>query len=288
MTQKLLALLCLFFGSITLASDIYIKLGTTASQTQTRQIQTKLHAMGHNLRIEPKGEKSTLYAGPYDTQTKAYRALQLLKQTFPAAVAVKLHAKPDTPTIQAQSTPTWQTRTREKQSGFFVDVALGMMYAKAKANGNINASLLQTPSSSGISYTLGGGYRFDTQWSGALYYATLSSGDVTFENIYAGAYYDFLEEQSFSLYGGLLVGMSTLSWDTAPLAGATANSGSDSFFVGLEAGADYPLGIEGLSLRASYSLLFADHKTSLAYGTQSGTIEHGMLHNLQLGVRYGF
>lgn len=288
MRKKLLALACLLFGSFASASEIYIKLGTAASQKQLQQIQTKLRAMGHNLRIEPKEEKNTLYAGPYETQNKAYRALQSLKQTFPAAVAVKLHAKPDTPTLQTHNTSAWQTRTREKQSGFFVDVALGMMYAKAETNGDISTSLLQTPSSSGMSYILGGGYRFDTQWSGALSYTTLSSGDVTFENIYAGAYYDFLEEQSFSLYGGLLAGISTLSWDTAPLVGATANSGSDSFFVGLEAGANYPLGIEGLSLKASYSLLFANHKTSLANGTQSGTVEHGMLHNLQLGVRYGF
>lgn len=284
---KKISLLVLLVGA-SFASELYIKLGTTTKTSQIEQTKNLLKKTNQTLSVVEKEEKYTLYVGPYANEAKTMRALQNLKQTFPAAVAVKLHAKPDAEYAQLQKAQTSQQNMRKDQSGFFADVTLGLFQAEATTSGNIDAAVLQTPSSSGMSYTLGGGYMFDAQWSGALYYTTLSNSDVALKNIYAGVYYNFLRESDFTLYGGFLAGTSELSWDTPPLQGASASNGSDSFFVGLEAGVDYPLGVAGLSLRASYSLLSMGHETALSYNTQNGTIEHGMLHNLQLGVRYCF
>lgn len=289
MIKKLLMFPLLFSG-IVCASEIYIKLGTTTSPAQVKEIRSLVKQMGYSHHMREDEERFMLYSGPFANKNAALQALQKLKRTFPSAVAVKLREEQTPPT---QSQPTEASRNKENlskssENTFFVGASLGFHNTAADVSGTLTQNNINMPSETGLSYGLELGYTLSQTLWFALGYEILSTGDITLDNIYASANYNFYTPEDYTLYAGVLLGNSELSWDSAPLADATSTSGPSSIFFGIQAGVEYPLNVEDLSLFGSYSLINVDLSTSLSANGESANVDHSMVHNLKVGVRYSF
>jgi hypothetical protein len=278
------------------ASGIYVKMGTTTSPKQVQEIKTLINTMGYTFHMREDEERFSLYSGPFANKNAALQALQKLKKTFPAAVAVKL--RPEQVAIEQNSTPSEQNAHKSKSKKnptehkypFSVALSLGFNNISASASGSINSGIINLPSESGLSYGIEAAYIYsDTLWFAAGY-ELLGTGDITLSNLYASANYNFHSFDQSTLYAGLLLGNSELSWDSAPLANASSTNGPSSFFYGAQVGINYPLSVANMSLFGSYALMMFDLKTSLIDPSTSntGSIEHSMAHNLKVGLRYSF
>ncbi|MDY0122337.1 MAG: outer membrane beta-barrel protein [Sulfurimonas sp.] len=286
--MKKLLIFPLLFSGVLCASEIYIKLGTTTSPAQVKEIRSLVKQMGYSHHMREDEERFMLYSGPFANKNAALQALQKLKRTFPSAVAVKLREEqtPPTQSQPAQASHNKENHSKSSENAFFVGASLGFHNTAADVSGSITN--INMPSESGLGYGLELGYTLSQTLWFTLGYEILSTGDITLDNIYASANYNFYTQEDYTLYAGVLLGNSELSWDSAPLANAASTSGPSSIFFGIQAGAEYPLSVENLSLFGSYSLINVDLSTSLSANGESANVDHSMVHNLKVGVRYSF
>jgi len=288
MVKKILIFLVFFFSTLSFASDIYIKLGTTTSNKQVQQIKNIIDSMGYKLYTQQEDAKVHLYTGPHKNKNAALEALQRLKKVFPSAAAVKLRTSTVESNIKESSNV--QNGADDLTRPFFVTASLGFHNTKGDLSGTIDTTLIEEPKDSGMSYGIEFGYKLNRSvWFG-IGYEILGTGDLTINNAYMSANYNFLQASSFDLYGGIVAGYSSLKWNSDPLVDAESLSGPSSFFAGAQLGISYPLGARGLALIGSYSLLNTSLKTVLSdpNTTTTSTIEHTMMHNLKLGLQYSF
>lgn len=288
-----LLLTLLLLSSLAHASDLYIKLGATTSVAQVQQIENILKQKGYQLHIQEEDERYKVYAGAFASQSQALQALQTLQKIFPSAVAVRLRSQTFTqaPKETPQNTQTSNTDHTKKaptsgERPFFVQLALGFHNTDGKKSGEAEAL---EPSASGMSYGVGFGYMFSDAYWASIGYDILGTGDVSLNNIYTSLNYNFVHNQNLSAYMGVLVGYSTLSWDSAPQENAST-SGPSSFFAGAQVGLNYPFGLEGLSLISTYSLTSFNLKTNLTAeeGQSPSAIEHTLTHKISVGLQYNF
>jgi len=288
---KALVLLTLL-STFLCASEYHVKIGTTTSKKQMTQIDALVKKMGHSTKILKQEQSYTLYAGPFESLNETKQSYLTIQRVFPEAQIVRLHLDPLAKTTSTDSSEQVSTNKKTKRSSaqeekFFVTFAVGYGKSPANYSGDDNVSKVM-PKESTTSYGLEAGYNFDENFWTSAGYNLISTSDITLKNLYATANYNFYRYKDLHLYSGLILGWSTLSWDTAPLLNSEELTDSTSLFGGLQLGAEYALPFYQLSVYSSLQYLMFDHSIALNESGSIGNIEHSSLQNIQLGLKYSF
>lgn len=288
-----LPLTLLLLSTLSYASDLYIKLGTTTSKKQVQQIENIVRQKGYRVSVDDDGKSYRLYVGSFASKLEALEALQRLKPTFPAAVAVKLRPQslekstPQSSRAESSSGATAEQNRAQKEhnSPFFVQVALGFHNSESSMSGDVEVPSI---GASGVSYGVAFGYELSDQIWASVDYDMLGTDSFTLSNIYTTLNYNFFQGEDLDIFAGATVGYSSLSWDSNLLDGGES-SGPTSFFAGAQIGVIYPV-MEGFSVVSSYTLRSYKLNTVLtnALESTSGAIEQSMTHKVTLGLQYNF
>ena len=287
----------LLFPSFLNATANYVQVTQTTKKSQLRIIKSKLSKMGLKMVFKKSGSRYLVYSGPYKSLKSASYAVKRMKRYFPYAKVMAKKRKKLKPTEKERPAENKQTSTRKtlkpietkKINGFFTAIALG--YSTSPSNHTIENGTIDiiVPNNKGISFTLEGGYNFESGFTSSLSYMKFDAGDLVFDNIYTTINYRFSAIGHFVPYFGVLAGYSSLVWNVDPIANPAAGSSNDSesFFAGSQTGIMYN-GFDTVSLFFGYQCMFMGHTTNIQEGTNSSKLQHDALHSIQMGVQYNF
>ena len=171
---------------------------------------------------------------------------------------------------------------------FFIGSIIGVNALTINTENKSGTVNINTPlDESGYSINFHVGAKFDENYRVILNYDYLSFDDVTLENYYLSANYQW--NRFLNPYIGASSGVSFLNWETDPLTNSTTKDteSAASWFIGLQTGFEY-------KYNESYSfisqLLYQEyfHKTKITNGTNEIEIKHDRVFQLGVGLRYGF
>ena len=147
-----------------------------------------------------------------------------------------------------------------------------------------------TPENIGVSYSLEGGYNFESGFSFSLAYMKFDANDLLLDNLSGIVNYRFNAFGDYVPYFGALAGYSSLTWNANLLtSNSDSASSSDSPFVGSQAGIKYK-GFESISLLLGYQCIFMNHTTNIQDDDNQivSKLQHETLHSIQMGIQYNF
>lgn len=264
----------LLVPSALLSADIFVRIASTKSKNNVMNAKARLQRL--NIKILYKKDKDiyTLYSGPYKSEIAAMHDIEKMKRYFPHAATVM---------IGSVKEETQELDDTIHKKGFNVALSVGNNTNTPSYSGNTTVKL---PNNSGLSYSLHGGYLFDNGLALNFTYSHLDTSDISVDNIFSTAAYQYNNTTHIVPFIGLIAGMSTLTWNTSPLTTETLTiTGSSSSLYGFQAGIIYD-GFSAVDIFADIEQIFVNH--ALDIDNSGEAIKHTSIQNIEFGIRYFF
>ncbi len=258
------------------ADAIYLLVAKTNNKDNLPYIKSKLHNLQLNALVYKSDGIYTVYSGPLKDEKEASYALKRAKRSFAHADIVSF----DT-----------QTKNATKKGYFFVNGSLASLTLPYEHTIQIGNIPLNTIDSKATGYIFEGGYNFENNIFVTMSFMNAASSTNTLTNLYSSLNYK-INIKRLEPYVGILGGISSLAWDKSPMLEANS-SPSTSLVYGLQAGLNYDTGFHNIALLANYRYTVMNHSIPLKIidGTSitaSSTLNHNLVHGLNLGVQYRF
>jgi len=289
----LILVFLLSLSTVLLSDDVYINVTNVKSKKQLNYPYKMLKLMGFKMSYKQKSYGYAVYVGPYNSKASLSKAYKKIKYNFENARIIVHKSKPEIikSNIEKQEVEK-PKKTSKKHNGYIIGAGVG--YANAPSTHSIinGTVIISEPNSSGINYTVFGGYNFNNNISLLLNYMHLYADDLEFHNYYSSINYKFSSVLNINPYFGVSVGYSELKWNTSPipLLNASPTSGNDSsdIMYGTQVGFNYKL-FNNISFKMDYSCLFLNHATNIILdSSNSSKLQHNTLHSLLFGIEYNF
>jgi len=284
-TQKcIILILFILLYATSLSATTYINVANVKTKKELTYPYKKLKSMGITMFYKQKSFGYAAYIGPFKSNKSLQYTYKKVKRSFPNAKIIA------TKSSDQKNTSQTKTASSSHHSGFITGVGVG--YANAPSTHIVTSGsvTINEPKSSGMNYSLYGGYDFNNNLSLLLNYMYLNASDLEFHNIYASLYYRFEKFEKFIPFFGLSVGYSALKWNTSPidLAAPSSNNNSADIMYGTEVGFNYFIS-KTFSFKLNYSCLFLQHTTNIVQDTtNTSKLEHNTLHAITTSLQYNF
>lgn len=272
-------ILILFSFATLYANSYYIKVADVKSKTQLRTIKSKLNSLGLKMIFKKSSHYYSVYLGPYKAKKQTHYVYKKIKRYFPSAKLLTSLTKK-------------QSKMVEKQNVMKYYTALTFNYSLApltrtKIEGNVEIS---EPKNTGLSVSFEGGMDLPYNLSMGAGFSQFSTGDLIFSNFYGVVNYKFNTYKLFEPSFGVILGYSSLKWNTDPIANPSKDSSNDSTspYCGTQVGVSYK-GLKYVDLFVAYKYLYMQQATTIQVDTINILkLQYTMLHSIGLGVKYKF
>ncbi|MCW8837401.1 MAG: porin family protein [Thiovulaceae bacterium] len=284
--MKLLIILSMLLVSI-YANDTFerVLITKTTKKSNLKSIKHKLNLLKVRMFVQHIPSGYYVYSNILNNKEESRIILSRIKTTFPHAKIVTIEVPSKEPAknaIQEQEENTldnniYETKTATKnKNNFFVNFGL----AYTSTDGSTNDATASKLENTGIGYTLEGGYIYDENFLFSVAYQDASTSDITMVNYFTSANYNLNILSNLDIYGGVVLGMSSLELDSY-----STSSASTAFLYGLQIGTSYSI-TDDINTFVAYQLLMAEHTINLP--DAGSKIDFSSFHNLQIGVGYRF
>jgi len=279
--MRIFVVLFVFFFSSLQAELSYINVTSTKNPYKLRGIKHKLNALGLSMFYRKINNLYVVYSGPYK---RPEYPLRKVKFYFQNAYIINSRSS------SSKKEDTTESYISNIGKKYFVLASLS--YSSAPSNHTIEAGTVKIidPKNGGISYKLEAGlklkYRFDILGG----FMILDSDDLVFTNFYTALNYNLKPYKNITPYVGVIVGYSSLKWNTDPIPNAANGSNNDSTspFYGTQVGASYRID-KNIDIVGSYDCFFMHHVTNIEIDANNKSkLEHNILHSVNVGIRYNF
>ncbi len=291
--QGIILLLLVSMSMQLYAKLVYVNVTNVKSKKQLSYPYRKLKSMGFKMSYKRKSYGYAVYTGPYNSQASLDRAYKKIKRRFRYArvVVYDLGKKQESQLQPQQKQKVLQPCAKEKKdTGFIAGLSVGYGDAPSSHVLVSGSVIVSDPKSSGVDYSLFGGYDFANGVSLLVNYMYLNTKDLEFSNYYGSLHYRFEHLGPFIPYVGASLGYSSLKWNTSPIANASPSSNNNSadIMYGTQIGLLYEL-FQNISLKVDYNYLFLHHTTNITQGTTgSSKLQHNTLNTILIGLQYSF
>ena len=279
--MKKIVILVLIFASLQ-AESYYINVMTSKHKQQLSPISYQLELLGYQRYISQNSYAYILYAGPFSSLTHAQNAQANMSKN----ISIK-----NTKIVQMKSNEkelNSYIATSSEVRNFFLGVNAGVVNVNSTQD-NINGNIvLDTEvAQNGLSIGTELGYYLKDNIFMTLNYHYFTLDAVNLNNIFLTLNYEFLKDETFSPYIGILGGYSLLNWSEYPIASIEKDDSSSSFMSGMQMGLNIAI-IDSIDFYAFYQFWIMDHKTNLENSQGQMYIQQNFAHNLGAGIKYMF
>lgn len=171
------------------------------------------------------------------------------------------------------------------ESGWFIDAGLGVArYDANLSNQQGTVELLFDPKDRAEQYAIGGGYRFDNDWSVAVEYGYLDSRDIDMDNYQLSLNRHWSIAPDWELYLGAISVYSEMKWQRDPINTVNREPTSEDSGWGAQLGVSNQI-TEKLGLHLRYQYLDLNHRTFLQPPTGVATFNHQSPETLTISLR---
>lgn len=281
--KNIVLTLVMFFVVASLnAKDVYIKIANLDS-SQFFTTAYAIEELGYTVHTIKYQNIYKVYAGPFKNRNSAQKALGPIRSNIASdASLVFLSNGVESKyqrTIKKKITPTSDTKKSEEfeDRDFFVALSLSSVIPIVDEN---DPNFKQD---NGLKYGLEFGYHFTDSIFVAVAYEYADLDETTFTNILTKLDYKFASIKPISPYAGLIVGYSTLEWNSYINSSDTASS----LLYGLELGGEIDV-VSFLALDFSYSYRQMDFVTNYTLENAPIVIENNGEHSFNFALKYRF
>ncbi|MEA2111707.1 MAG: outer membrane beta-barrel protein [Campylobacterota bacterium] len=282
--------LFLLLVSVLNADPYYVKVMTSAVQKQLHSVSYQLDRLGYKKYLRKKSNGYELSVGPFKSTAQANSALLDIQRKI-GITSMSIIKKNS---VQRKTTHKISAKNRVvqtqplKYSSYFIGVNIGASSVNNEQDiiaGSID--LDDALADSGMNFGAEFGYYINKNIFMTLNYQLVSLDDIDLNNAYVTLNYEFLRDEVFSPYLGIIGGYSLLDWNTHPIESIENDETSSSLMTGVQVGTTVMLA-KNVNLFASYQFWIMDHKTKLENSQGHMQISHNFVNNIAVGVRYRF